>query len=183
MRAVVIYESMFGNTHSIAEAIAAGLEAMGSVHVGTTDEIDRDVILESNLVVVGGPTHIHGMTSERTRQEAAETAAKDPEIDLDEGAESEGLRDWFDHLPKVDGKCGAAFDTRASGPIILTGSAAKGVSRRMHKHGFMELLKPESFLVEATAGPLTAGETERARHWGQALAEKMLAEQAAASAS
>lgn len=183
MRAVVIYESMFGNTHSIAEAIATGLEAMGSVHVGTTDEIDRDVILESNLVVVGGPTHIHGMTSERTRQEAAETAAKDPEIDLDEGAESEGLRDWFDHLPKVDGKCGAAFDTRASGPIILTGSAAKGVSRRMHKHGFMELLKPESFLVEATAGPLTAGETERARHWGQALAEKMLAEQAAASAS
>ena len=76
----------------------------------------------------------------------------------------------------------AAFDTRANGPMFLTGSASRGISRRLRKNGFSELLEPESFIVEDMDGPLTAGEIERARHWGQALAAKLLADQTTASA-
>lgn len=62
MRAVVVYESMYGNTHRIAEAIGAGLDAPFDVGVVPVAEVSPVVLADAGLVVVGGPTHVHGVS-------------------------------------------------------------------------------------------------------------------------
>jgi hypothetical protein len=76
MRAVVVYESMYGNTHLVADAIGAGLEGAFDVWVGPVSQADPAVLDGAALVVAGGPTHVHGMSREATRKAAAEAADK-----------------------------------------------------------------------------------------------------------
>jgi flavodoxin len=76
MRAVIVYESMFGNTHAIADAIGKGLEPMFEVVVVPLAEAGRERLGDADLLVVGGPTHFHGMSRTRTRKWAAATAQK-----------------------------------------------------------------------------------------------------------
>jgi menaquinone-dependent protoporphyrinogen IX oxidase len=76
MRIVVVYESSYGNTHLIADAVAEGLRAGNDVEVVPVSEASQELITNADLVVVGGPTHVHGMSRERTRQAAAEAANK-----------------------------------------------------------------------------------------------------------
>jgi hypothetical protein len=169
MRAVVVYESVYGNTHQIAEAVAQGLEDAGEVALHQVSEAGPEAIAGADLVVVGGPTHMHGMTSSLSRKLAAQEATNKGE-ELDPSVEGPGLRAWFDGLPKVKGVGGAAFDTRGSGPALLTGSAAKGIARRLRRHGYKLVAEPESFVVTDSEGPLEEGELERARAWGASLA-------------
>ena len=169
MRAVVVYESVFGNTHEVAEAVAEGLGEAADVAVHSVDGATAEALAGAELVVVGGPTHVHGMTSSQSRKSGIETAQKKGE-DVDEAATGPGLRSWFHELPKVSGVSGAAFDTRMSGPKIFTGSAAKGIARRLRHHGYDLVADPESFLVKEAEGPLSPGERERARDWGASLA-------------
>ena len=63
----------------------------------------------------------------------------------------------------------ATFDTRADGRPALTGSAARGIAKRLRKRGFELVVEPESFLVEDADGPLADGELERARDWGSVI--------------
>ncbi|MDH3754999.1 MAG: flavodoxin domain-containing protein [Acidimicrobiia bacterium] len=171
MRSVVVYESMYGNTHAIANEIARGLEPLGSVRLGTTEQVPMDAVDEADLVVVGGPTHVHGMSSAASRRAAAETAAADDEIDLDDNAGSPGLGEWFDMLlADGRGRLGAAFDTRIDKPVLITGSAAKGIGKRLRRHGFDLVTEPECFLVTGSEGPLVPGELDRALRWGEKLA-------------
>ena len=172
MRSLVVYESMYGNTHAVADEIASGLESAGDVEVVTPDRATAAAVSQCDLIVVGGPTHVHGMTSARSRQAAVETAEKDPEIDLDEEASGEGLRDWLNRLPSSGGVA-AAFDTRIDKPAFVTGSAAKGIAKRLRRHGYRSVVDPESFFVADTGGPLLDGEAERAREWGRALAARV----------
>lgn len=171
MKTLIVYESMYGNTHAVAEAVAAGLGGEPAVELCTTDEATAVRVAEADLVVVGGPTHVHGMASDRSRQGAIAEAEKKPDLDLDQAVESESLRAWLDALDDVDGKSGVAFDTRASGPTVLTGSAAKGIAKRMRRHGFNLVAEPESFVVQASEGPLAEGELDRAVEWGRSLAQ------------
>src|SRR5512140_2593882 len=76
MRAVVVYESMYGNTHLIADAIGAGLEATFDVRVVPVSHAGPEVIADADLVVVGGPTHAHGMSRASTRKAAVQAADK-----------------------------------------------------------------------------------------------------------
>lgn len=170
MKALIVYESMYGNTHVVAEAVAAGLGGEPDVEVCTTDEATAARVADADLVVVGGPTHVHGMASGASREGAIKEAAKKPELDLDPAVESESLRAWFDALDDVRGTRGVAFDTRASGPSVLTGSAAKGIAKRMRRHGFSLVAGPESFIVKGSGGPLEEGELDRAVEWGRTLA-------------
>jgi hypothetical protein len=48
--------------------------------------------------------------------------------------------------------------------------AARGIAKRLRRRGFETIAEPESFLVEESEGPLAAGEVDRARRWGEALA-------------
>ena len=169
MRAVVVYESMYGNTHLVADAIGAGLATAFDVSVVPVAQANPAILADADLVVVGGPTHAHGMSRPSTRK-AAVKAADQPVSDLkvEPDALGPGLRDWFGSLGRCPVKA-AAFDTRVHGPAALTGRASKGVTHLLREHGFEVVAEPESFLV-TKQDRLEPQETTRAREWGTKLA-------------
>jgi hypothetical protein len=170
MRAVVVYESMYGNTHLIAEAIGDGLGADGSeVTVVPVEGATPELLGRADLVVVGGPTHAHGMTRAGSRHAAVEAAGKDDSgLEVDPDAEGPGLRDWFHEMGDYDALA-AAFDTRFDMPAVITGQASKGIRRQLKHHGFDVVADPESFFVTRPDQHLAPHEEERARTWGQGL--------------
>ncbi|HZP91066.1 MAG TPA: flavodoxin domain-containing protein [Actinomycetota bacterium] len=167
MNAVVVYESLYGNTAAIGEAIAEGLRASGlETESGPISRISPERAATFDLLVVGGPTHQHGMSKPATRRTAVEDAANafaDPTVEP-------GLSEWLTTLPESEGRLGAAFDTRIDKPVFLTGSAAKGIAPRLQGSGFRLLTRPESFLV-TMKNRLREGEIDRARRWGTELGE------------
>ena len=172
MRAVVIYESMYGNTHEIANAIARGLGPGTEVAVVCVAEAVPELLAGAGLVVAGGPTHLHGMSGARSRQAAADEARKDgSKLTLDAHAEGPGLRDWFGTIGRIRG-WGAAFDTRLAGPAALTGRASKAIARLLKRYGLAEIAPPQSFLVTKD-NRLRPGEEDRAEQWGRELAARL----------
>ena len=129
MKAVVIYESMYGNTHLIASAIADGLGAHGEATVVPVAEARASVVEGADLVVVGGPTHAHGMSRAATRKGAVDAARKpgsDLVLDAPEGSDAAGLRDWFASIGQLP-KYAAAFDTRFDLPAAFTDARRKAL--------------------------------------------------------
>jgi hypothetical protein len=167
MRALVIYESMFGNTEKIARAIAAGLAESLDVDVIDVVDVARATAppADVTMIVAGGPTHAFSMTRTRTRADALKQGAS-------QGSRQIGLRDWLDRLPQAGQPHQrlATFDTRASKVRHLPGSAAKSAARAARKHGYEMAASPESFYVHDVDGPLLDGELERATTWGRQLA-------------
>jgi hypothetical protein len=169
MRALVLYESMFGNTQEIALAIAEGIGARMAVEAlevgGAPSAVPDDVA----LLVIGGPTHAHGMSKPESRADSAKRAG-DRLV-----SRGTGIREW---LVTFRGSghhvAAAAFDTRIKGPELLWGSASKDAANGLRKLGFRVVADPESFLVGGPTGPLfdrlVDGEVERARAWGEGLA-------------
>jgi flavorubredoxin len=96
MTAVVVYESIYGNTRAIAEAIAEGLAPLGEVEVRAVHEAGSVDVAE--VLVVGGPTHMHGLTSSISRR-AAVKAGEEDGVAIERGAgEERGLRQWLAEL-------------------------------------------------------------------------------------
>ena len=164
MNAVVVYESMYGNTRAVANAIAEGLgeAAVCPVHEApeTFDGVD--------LLIVGGPTHIHGLASNLNRGSARDEAKKAGHDVIEEARAEPGLRMWLNDLPALDELHAAAFDTRIARARWFTGTAARSIARRLRAHG-CNVIAAESFLVGDMEGPLEPGELERARAWGAEL--------------
>jgi hypothetical protein len=174
MLAVVVYESMYGNTHTVAERIGAGLAPVGEVVVVPVGEATDDLVASADLLVVGGPTHVHGMSRSATRQEAVENVEEQGEdLEVDPDAEGPGLRDWFKDLREGHHCPAAAFDTRVGTmSAVLSGRASKGIHRRLRHHGFTEVVEPESFLIDADTH-LMDGEEDRAVEWGATIAASL----------
>jgi hypothetical protein len=176
MNITIVYESMFGNTHEVAQAIGDGIrQARLDADVECVAVVDAspELIKSTDLLVVGGPTHIRGMTSGFSRkmgisgEEKAE-AKGEPTHELEPDAEGPGLREWFDNWPEAtEGGQAAAFDTRLGSP--MAGGAARGIARRLRKHGYQLVSDPQGFVVDDAYGPLRAGEVERAKQWGVQL--------------
>jgi len=143
MNALVLYESKFGNTEAVAEAIALVLQ--GSVHtrLAEVDEVDDvdEALRGVSLLVVGGPTHRHGISTL--------------------------LHDALTRLggDALHGVKGATFDTRLHGPRIVTGSAAVRLAKILRRHGAWVVVPPASFLVQTSEGPLDGCEIDHAREW------------------
>jgi hypothetical protein len=156
MDAAVVYESMFGNTRIIAEAIADGLRASdpgAQVAVMAVAEAAAGKLPAADLLIVGAPTHFSWMPTSRTRRPFAA---------------GPGVRGWLAALPAArPGRRAAAFDTRLSYP--LAGATARPIWRRLHRCGYQIAAKPMGFIVERSKGPLKDGERERARAWGAGL--------------
>ena len=172
MRAVVVYESMYGNTHAIADAIGRGFGRAAQVTVVPVDEADETLLEGADLLVVGGPTHAHGMSRPGTRKMAIDAAKKPTsQVVLDPAAQGICLRDWFDGLSHFRGAA-AAFDTRLHGAGLLTGRASRRIARLLHRHGYEVVSSPESFFV-SKEGHLDGGEEQRAQQWGRHLTEVM----------
>jgi hypothetical protein len=176
MRALVVFESMFGNTEVIARAIAKGLDADdtagATVEVVEVGAAPATIPLGVDLLVVGGPTHAHGMSKPESRADSARRAG---DRLVSRGI---GIREWLETLGGGPATvAAAAFDTRIKGPGLLWGSAAKGADKHLRGIGLRLVAGPESFLVEGPTGPLfdrlVPGELERARRWGEMLATEL----------
>jgi hypothetical protein len=179
MKAVIVYESMFGNTRAVAEAIAAGFRPGNEAVVVPVTQARPEVLDGADLIVVGGPTHVHGMSRAGTRKGAAQMAGKpDSGLTLEPDAAGMGLRDWFAGLGH-ETTAAAAFDTRIDGLAMFTGQASKGIARLLRHHGFHLVAAPESFLI-TKGNRLRAGEEARAKGWGRQLSSKVIAQKLAA---
>ena len=163
MKALVVYESMFGNTEAIAEEIAAGMnETIDTecVEVGGAPASPEGF----DLLIVGGPTHQFGLSRPDSRKGAA-SEVEEPLV-----SQGVGIREWLKALPKVAGDAAATFDTSIRKPN-LPGSAARGARKRLKRLGYRMVVPAEIFHVEGTTGPITDGEIERALTWGRTVAE------------
>jgi menaquinone-dependent protoporphyrinogen IX oxidase len=169
MRVLVVYESMYGNTHVVARNIADGLRGTYEVTLVPVALVTADLVAEADLLVVGAPTHMHGLSTAWSRQAARKAVAK-PEsgLTLDPDAGGPALRDWLSGLAGGHALA-AAFDTRLAGAPVLTGRASRGISRLLKRHGYHLIAPPESFVV-TKLNTLADGESSRARRWGAALA-------------
>ena len=175
MRALIVYESMYGNTHVVANHIAKGLGSLYDVDVVPVEAATSDRVAHADLLVVGGPTHVHSMSSEKSRKAARDALSKPGSgARLDPNAEGEGLRDWFHELAPVESRGAAAFDTRIDGSPLLTGRASRGIEKRLTKLGYDLVADPESFLVDKQS-QLLPGEAERAAQWAAELATSLAA--------
>jgi flavodoxin len=92
MKTLVVYESMFGNTEQIANAVAAGLGESVDVQVTEVADAPTDPGPDVALIVAGGPTHAFSMSRENTRADAISKGAH-------EGEREFGLREWMAALP------------------------------------------------------------------------------------
>ncbi|HEY1296805.1 MAG TPA: flavodoxin domain-containing protein [Chloroflexota bacterium] len=144
MHTVIIFDSEYGNTREISEAIAAELRAAGPVDIAKVrTHAAASVPADMDLLVVGAPTHMHHVSAP--------------------------MRGYLENLPakSLAGLEAAAFDTRAQGWRLLTGAASGGIAKQLQKHGAHLVVRPASFRVAAKVGPLVEGEVERAHAWAQ----------------
>lgn len=162
MKALVVYESMFGATRSAAEAIGEGLAAHGAVRVvevgALVEESGGTVGEDVDLLVVGGPTHAFSMSRANTREDARKEGL--PLIST-----GPGIREWLADVSVPGGAAWAAFDTKVATPP-LPGAASKSIAKELRKRAGRMAAKPTSFAVQGKAGGLLDGEFERAKAWG-----------------
>jgi flavodoxin len=158
MRALIVYESIWGNSEQVARAIAAALEPDMSVEV-VNAETAPESVAGYDLVVIGGPTHAFSMSRPTTRQSAVDQQNAPKLV-------TKGIREWLDGLEPVTGVTALAFDTRIDSPR-LPGSAAKAARHELRSHGFDVPVKAMTFRVAGTEGPLIDGELERAAAWAR----------------
>jgi Flavodoxin domain len=171
MRALVVYESMYGNTHVVAEHVAGGLRPTHEVTIVAVGQATEELVAAADLLVVGGPTHMHGVSSVASRRLAVQAAGKEgSKLRLDPDATGPGLRDWLGWASPIGhgNALAATFDTRLDGLPLFTGRAGRGIARLLQRRGYRLIAAPESFIV----GPdtrLLDGEDARATRWGSAL--------------
>ena len=131
-KAIIIYDTKFGNTEKIAQSLASGMNEQGiEVDCVKVENVQIDRLTEYDLLAIGGPTHGFGT--------------------------SKPVKDFIEKLKHMDlrDKKAYAFDTKNRGGIW--GSAAKGIERRLKSIG-MELVKPcDSAIVKGLKVPLQDG--------------------------
>lgn len=160
MKAVVVYESLWGNTAAIARAIAEGIG--DGAQALSTAEATPEALVGTDLIVAGAPVLAFHMSSDRTRATiAARPEPGAPVPDLSHPS----MQSWLDALAPGTTPC-AAFDTEVRGPF---GKAAPAIAAALQAKGHGLLEPGEGFVVSGKYGPLRPGELERASRWGEHL--------------
>ena len=130
VKALVVYDSMYGNTEKVAKALAAGLESGGvDVDVVKVDAVKFDELGEVDLLCVGSP--VHGWNA------------------------SKPVNEFLEHLKIVEGLSGKkafAFDTKMKSR--LAGSAGGKIERKLKDLGLTIAKPSESAIVKGREGPL-----------------------------
>ncbi len=180
MKALLVYESMFGNTEQIARAVAEGLSRRLPVQALDVGSAPLTLGSDISLVVVGGPTHVFGLSRVDTSADRRVAPHPDGRVTPVEGrnpavvTHGRGLRTWLEGVHVgASGVAAAAFDTRVNRPR-LPGSAARAADRQMRRQGMRPIVLPRSFHVCRTTGPLADGDSEQARQWGEQVAVELL---------
>jgi flavodoxin len=159
MKAMVVYDSVFGNTEQVAQTIARTLsespEMEAAVEAQRATAVDPQTLMGVGVLVVGSPTRAFQPTPD--------------------------MKNWLKAIPngRLDGVRVAAFDTRINveekGPWILKllvkffGYAAKPIASRLESKGGRLVVPPEGFHVDESEGPLTEGELERVAAWARRI--------------
>lgn len=151
VEALVVYDSVFGNTRLIAHSIADTLASRVSVELLLAGDADPEKLTSCGLLVVGSPTRGFRPTETVT-------------------ALLKRL-----HRQSLRGAKAAAFDTRFKADeidsaglrfVVKTGGyAAKRIGGQLKRAGGDVVVPPEGFYVVGTEGPLKEGERERAAAW------------------
>jgi flavodoxin len=160
MNVLIIYDTVHGNTEQLAEAMAGALISTASVRLQRAEGTAGIDAAGVDLLIVGGPTHRHGMSTVLTA--------------VLEATGRGALR----------GVRAAAFDTRYRMAAWLSGSAAQQIARQLSKRGARLVAPPESFFMQRDVPPkgqkrrheleqLEAGETERASRWATHVAQEL----------
>jgi hypothetical protein len=157
MKAVVVYESLWGNTAAVARAIADGIGP--EARALSTAEATPDVIADADMIVAGAPIQGFSLPTDRMREGVKLDTVPAPDVS------APTLRHWLEQLPAGHGRS-AAFDTKIR---WSPGSAASIIDRELAKAGYTPVIKGEHFIVAGQTGPLKDGELERARQWGHTL--------------
>ena len=157
MNILIVYDSQFGNTERIAQAIAGRL---GTTRLLRTEEADTLALATCDLLIAASPTQ---------RQKA-----------------SPAMQSWLGCLSRGSLKDmpAATFDTRYRMSHFLTGSAAERIASRLKRAGARLVVPPESFFMERDVPPqgekrrhemeqLEPGEVERAGDWAAGIIERM----------
>ncbi len=157
MDAIVVYESLWGNTAEVARAVAEGLGP--GARALRTDEVDAGG---------RGGRRAHRRRRPRVRLQAlvAEDARRHPP-EPGQGPRPGPLLPAAAHLARgVARRRGwaAAFDTQVRGPF---GKGAPEIGKQLEAKGYVCIAEPEGFVVKGSQGPLKQGEAERARAWGE----------------
>jgi hypothetical protein len=161
MKALVVYESHYGNTQKIAQAIAEGIGS--EARALPTGEAMPEVVQAAELVVAGAPVMAFGLPKESMLT----NMAKDTKAPYPPDVSQPSLREWLETLPHRQGAAAASFETRLR---WSPGGSTGAIDDLFHKAGFRTITKPGKFVVKGSYGPLNEGEVERAREWGATLA-------------
>ena len=164
-RALVVYESMFGNTEKVAAAVAHGLQLEG-VDTGLVEVRSAPTGLspDVDLLVVGAPTHGFSLSRASTREDAVRQGAPAERAGT-------GIREWLESV-RFDGPARpllATFDTRVTQVRWLPKAAGPTAAKLGRRRGLTPAAKPIGFLVDAVRGPLVEEELERAVAWGRRI--------------
>lgn len=148
MNTLIIYNSTFGNTQQIAEAITSALRTYGTVRCLNVSEVHALDVQDVDLLILGCPTQIHGLAP--------------------------AMRTFVEHIldRSFEGLAVAVFDTRYRMSRLLSGSASTVLANRLEKAGANLLLPAKSFFVADREGPLEEGELERAKRWTRQIIER-----------
>src|SRR5690554_2427423 len=170
-RALVVFESMFGNGHRVADLVAAGLRDAG-FEATVCRVADAPSAPDVELLVMGGPTHALGMSRSATRaSRGTHVATHDDraraagEPDADKGP---GIREYLRRLSIRPGLAVGVYDTRVN--TTVPAGASRGMARRVTALGGDLLTSAQGFPVAGVTGPLCDGVEARARAWGGQLA-------------
>jgi len=146
MKALIVYDSVYGNTEKIARAIAEAITPSGEVKVLGAGEANPSELASIDLLIVGSPTH--------------------------GGRPTPAVQDLLNKVPKLQGINVAAFDTRIPTKLVgVFGYAAGRIANNLKRKGGTLIASPEGFFVTGSKGPLKEGELERAAGWAKGILE------------
>ena len=166
-RALIVYESMFGNTEKVAAAIRDGLRTVIDTDLVRVDHASGRIPMDARLLVVGGPTHAFSLSRRSTRADAAKQGDVVMPVET-------GIREWLGALPdRTTETMTATFDTRIRKVRRLPGSAARSAAKILRHRDFRAIAPSASFFVDDTAGPVDEQELQRARQWGAELGQEL----------
>ncbi|MFX0054764.1 MAG: flavodoxin family protein [Promethearchaeota archaeon] len=150
-KTIIIYESIYGNTKKVADAIAEGIRESGQIDciIAKTGEVHHtDDLAKYDAVIFGSPNH-----------------NQEPSRNMLKFIERVGIVD-------LDTKMGAAFDTYTGGN--------KGIAVRKMEQAIRQKIACITFVidgfsakVEGRKGPLAEGEIDRAIEFGKQVAAKI----------
>jgi len=146
MKALIVYDSVYGNTEKIARAVAEAITPSYEVKVVQAGEANPSELASTDLLIVGSPTHA--------------------------GRPTPAIQDLLNKVPKLQGINIAAFDTRITTKLVgVFGYAAGRIAGNLKRKGGTLIVSPEGFFVTGNKGPLKEGELERAAGWAKGILE------------